>query len=291
MKTFISVAQMKLAFLTAGQQVETSGYYAPGDGGQARYLVKANESVDNLGNHDLAGTTVAILQDNGSLNVWQFGAVHDGVTNDTAAFDAAEIALNPALVLVPVASYEISGTVTGSFYSFGVVTILTGNVNAIFNINAAASTILQGLVELATQAEVDAGIDAVRVVTPATLAAISDTFSATPTGVTSPSGTIAYSIQRNLCTLRVTVLVGGNSNANTFTFSGLPAVCTPASQISLISHIADTGVTNLFPALATVKTDGTVVFSIDSPFSTTGFTNDSNVKGLPVAWTITYPLS
>jgi len=125
---------MKLAYLTAGQLVETSGYYAPGDGGQARYLIKASEAVDNVGNHDLAGTTVAVLQSIESANVKQFGAKGDGTTDDTIAFNSAWTASNPAFVLVPVASYEIPGTVTGSFYSFGAVTIVTGTVNTIFNL-------------------------------------------------------------------------------------------------------------------------------------------------------------
>jgi len=171
MKTFISVAQMKLAFLTAGQLVETSGYYAPGDGGQAEYLIKVNESVDNLGNHDLAGTTVAVLQSIENANVRQFGARGDGVTDDTAAFDAAETASNPAPVFVPIASYEIPGTVTGSFYSFGLVTIITGTVNTILNASGIASTTAKGIVELATQAEVNARADAVRAITPATMLA------------------------------------------------------------------------------------------------------------------------
>ena len=170
-------------------------------------------------------------------------------------------------------------------------TLTGGGFERVLTTGDTASETASGIVERATQAEVDAGIDTTRYVSPATLAAVSGSFSATPTGVTSPTGTISYSIQRNLCTLLVTVLVGGNSNATTFTFSGLPAVATPASQIALISHVADTGITNLFPALATVKTDNTIEFSLGSPFSTTGFTNDSNVKGLPVSWTITYPLS
>lgn len=89
MKTFSSVAQMKLAVLTAGQQVETTGYYAPGDGGQAKYLIKAAQAVDNFGDHDLAGTTVAILQYIGPALVRQFGAKGDGVTDDVAVFVAA----------------------------------------------------------------------------------------------------------------------------------------------------------------------------------------------------------
>lgn len=118
----------------------------------------------------------------------------------------------------------------------------------------------------------------------------SGTFSPTPTGVTSPSGSIAYAIDGNLCTLRSTVLVGGTSNSTAFTFTGLPAAATPASQVAKITTVADNGIGNLYPALATVQTDGEVVFSIDSPFSATGFTA-SGVKGLPLGWSLTYPLS
>ena len=89
MKTFISVAQMKLAHLVAGQQVETAGYYAPGDGGQAKYLIKATEAVDGFGNHELAGTTVAILQSINPISAKQFGAKFDDSADDTAEIEAA----------------------------------------------------------------------------------------------------------------------------------------------------------------------------------------------------------
>ncbi len=62
MKTFNNIAQMKLSYLVAGQIVKTLGYSVPGDGGQAEYLVQSSQAVDNVGDHDLAGTTVALLQ-------------------------------------------------------------------------------------------------------------------------------------------------------------------------------------------------------------------------------------
>jgi hypothetical protein len=239
MKTFSSVAQMKLAFLTAGQLVETSGYYTAGDGGQARYLVKANEAVDNLGNHDLAGTTVAVLQNTGSVNVKQFGAKGDGVTEDAASFNAAETASNPAIVVVPVASYKITGTVTGSFYSFGIVTIVTGAVNTITNTGDVVSTTVAGVVELATQAEVDAGIDTTRVITPATLSALAGlliettgTFVANWTGFLAPlSSTWTYIKRGNIVTIHVPQ-VGAESNASTFTSGAteLPAAIRPITS-------------------------------------------------------------
>ena len=63
-------------------------------------------------------------------SVKDFGAVGDGVTDDTAAFTAA-IAASPTGVAVPAGSYKITGTITGVFYSFGIVTIVTGTVNTI----------------------------------------------------------------------------------------------------------------------------------------------------------------
>ncbi len=133
MKTFISVVEMKKAYLTAGQLVETSGYVTPGDGGGAKYLIKANEAVDGFGNHTLAGTTVAILQPTGVVNVLQFGARGNGSWFDTLAFSNAWAVSNPAPVFVPVRSYRISGDVAGSFYSIGAVTIVTGTVTTIFD--------------------------------------------------------------------------------------------------------------------------------------------------------------
>jgi hypothetical protein len=66
-------------------------------------------------------------------SVKDFGAVGDGVADDTAAFTAA-IAASPLGVAIPAGSYKIIGTVTGIFYSFGVVTIVTGTVNYISNL-------------------------------------------------------------------------------------------------------------------------------------------------------------
>jgi hypothetical protein len=66
-------------------------------------------------------------------SVKDFGAVGNGVTDDTAAFTAA-IAASPTGVAIPSGSYKITGTVTGAFYSFGTVTIVTGKVASIQNI-------------------------------------------------------------------------------------------------------------------------------------------------------------
>lgn len=67
-------------------------------------------------------------------SVKDFGALGDGVTDDTAAFNAAWAATAPQAVYVPAASYAITGTVTGKFFSFGVVTVVGGTVATITNL-------------------------------------------------------------------------------------------------------------------------------------------------------------
>jgi polygalacturonase len=69
-----------------------------------------------------------------TVSVMDFGAIGDGTTDDTIAFNNAWAASNPKAVLVPADSYKITGTVTGKFYSFGVVTIVTGTVTSITNL-------------------------------------------------------------------------------------------------------------------------------------------------------------
>ena len=91
---FETVAQLKLATLTAGQLVSTKGYYASGDGGAADYIVAATQAIDGYGDHALAGGTVALLQSGGSVDVRQYGAKYDNATDDSAAHNAGLAALN-----------------------------------------------------------------------------------------------------------------------------------------------------------------------------------------------------
>jgi polygalacturonase len=68
------------------------------------------------------------------VSVKDFGAVGNGTTDDTAAFNAAWAATDPQAVYVPAASYAITGTVTGKFFSFGAVTVVGGTVTTITNL-------------------------------------------------------------------------------------------------------------------------------------------------------------
>ena len=72
--------------------------------------------------------------DGAPFNVLDFGAVADGVTNDAAAFNAAVAAAGTQAVYVPKGSYAITGTVTGSFFSYGGVTIVGGSVVSIVDL-------------------------------------------------------------------------------------------------------------------------------------------------------------
>lgn len=102
-------------------------------------------SVNNIGGTN-ASSVVFNSGFSGSINrtaqekmaempsVQDFGAVGDGVTDDTAAFNAAWSATAPQAVYVPAASYVITGTVTGKFFSFGVVTVVGGTVTSITNL-------------------------------------------------------------------------------------------------------------------------------------------------------------
>jgi len=74
------------------------------------------------------------------ISVKDFGAVGDGVADDTAAFNTAITAAGTKNIYVPGSSYAITGTVTGSFYSDGVVTIVGGTVNTVSRIGSVLST-------------------------------------------------------------------------------------------------------------------------------------------------------
>jgi hypothetical protein len=84
-----------------------------------------------------AGAAVTTVQakQRESVSVLDFGASPAASAADnTTAFNAAWAASNPRAVLVPAATYAISGTVTGKFYSFGLVTITGGAVTTITNL-------------------------------------------------------------------------------------------------------------------------------------------------------------
>lgn len=108
---FKSVAAMKAEpSLTTGAYVNTAGYYAPNDGGGASYLIRAkaaSDTDDGSRIHALQNGLVAeLIIENGAVNVKQFGAVGDGVTDDA---DAIQRAIDSRYTTyIPVGNYLLS---------------------------------------------------------------------------------------------------------------------------------------------------------------------------------------
>lgn len=93
--------------LVVGQTVITLGYNSVGDrGGNAYLIVAASTGVDDGGSYIDLDTYQAKGLFNGPLNVKQFGAVGDGVTDDTAAITSS-IALG-GVVNFPSGTYLIT---------------------------------------------------------------------------------------------------------------------------------------------------------------------------------------
>ena len=95
---FNSVSAMKAEkSLKPGATACTLGYYSPNDGGAGTYIIraKADGDVDDGGSlHELANGNVAeLVVENGTVNVKQFGAKGDGVTDDS---DVIQTTLNAA---------------------------------------------------------------------------------------------------------------------------------------------------------------------------------------------------
>lgn len=110
---FDNVAAMKAEpSLTAGAYVCTAGYYSSNDGGGASYLIraKADNDVDDGGSlHQLANGLVAeLIIENGTVNVKQFGATGNGITDDSNAIQSA---INSGkIVYIPKGHYLVSET-------------------------------------------------------------------------------------------------------------------------------------------------------------------------------------
>ena len=89
---FDNVAQLRDADLVAGKIAATLGYYDINDGGAGVYSIRAavpGDTDDGGSIIILENGNVAELICNGSVNVKQFGAIGDGVSDDTSYVQAA----------------------------------------------------------------------------------------------------------------------------------------------------------------------------------------------------------
>jgi hypothetical protein len=118
LNTNIEVRRLQAVALTGGTTADLVTYSPAGSGAVTR-------------------TVQSRLRD--FVSVKDFGALGDGVTNDANAFTAANTASGVAAVYVPAGTYVITGTVTGNFFTFGVVTISSGSVNSIIQYNDLSS--------------------------------------------------------------------------------------------------------------------------------------------------------
>ena len=106
-----TVAEMKTKSYEVGQVVETVGYYAEGDSGAAKYLVKAAQAFDGYGDHELANGNIAVLQSNRHLKLSQYGVLTSGdmqpnanaalnklQTGEKLEFDVAELTIHSTIL-------------------------------------------------------------------------------------------------------------------------------------------------------------------------------------------------
>jgi len=113
-QSFNSIAALRLrSGTTIANAAKTLGYYSAGDGGaNAFYWDGTSVATDNGGTiikpTSVSGAGRWLAVDTSYINVKQFGAVADGVTDDTTAIQAA---LDAAVVVsLPAGTYTITST-------------------------------------------------------------------------------------------------------------------------------------------------------------------------------------
>lgn len=113
--TFDNVAEMKLATnLTDDSFAQTIGFNSTNDMGGATYKIRSKSESDTIDEMTLIAlydaTLVAELVKTPVMNVKQFGAIGDGVSDDTTAFNT--IIANCGNILIPAGTYLIDRFIT-----------------------------------------------------------------------------------------------------------------------------------------------------------------------------------
>ena len=122
---------------------------------------------------------------------------------------------------------------------------------------------------------------------------ITGSFTAAITGGTGGAiTTFLYEIWGNLCTLHNSTTSNVvTSTSTSLTLPSLPAAVRPTSKVIVPTIVVDNGISGYNPGHARIGAAGTIItFGMGVPSSETGFTA-AGTKGLPVGWSITYPLT
>lgn len=143
---FNNVAEMVATDIEAGVTAETKGYHVANDGGNALYLIRQEKSGDVVDGGSLIALdngNMAELVTDGTVNVKQFGAIGNGTDDDTTVFQntSAYAQAKGFVPFVGVATYKITSNVTGTFNSFGDVTITGGGTVDIINLQEVVSDV------------------------------------------------------------------------------------------------------------------------------------------------------
>ena len=144
--TYDSVADMVSdTSLKEGGTAFTKGYHNPNDGGAGVYNIRAcgsgePESCDNGSTISLTNGNIAELIHKNTVNVKQFGAYGNGTTTDDTAFQniATYASAKNLIMLVPPATYKVTTTITGTFGTFGDVSVTGGGTVDIVNLKDVA---------------------------------------------------------------------------------------------------------------------------------------------------------